>query len=882
MDGLLFLFRQGLLDDLHLTLGGVGTDGLELVLGRDHLAVLRTHALEVDGIEFALGRADAAADALIRIDNAAAAAQAAGRLGADLLFGERHAVVLHGAHLLAVDSNDGTCGLFDLLGRQNDVVLIELLELAGVAVDRQGLALIDEAVDGHRTLTAGRDRVDRVLRAGGAVAADEDVGLVGLERHGVVCDQAAVGRLCRGAGEHIAVDRALANGDQNVGARDGDGLVLVIDRGELAARVADGHAAHELDAGDLAALTEDGLRCPGVVDDDAVSDAGVLLVRNGGHLFVLLEAVHVHAALGQTQSRTRHVDGRVAAADDDHIARELLELAGIDFAQEVEAALNTGEVFAGDVELRRLLQADRDIKRLVALFAQLLDGDVLADFDAAFELHAHLAQHVDLGLDNVLADAEARDAVDEHTAGHGFLLEHDRAVALDGQEVSAGHAGRAAADDGDLLVKFLVRAGVHGRHVTVLSLHVLLGDELLDLVDGQRLVDSAAGAGILAILSADAAADGRERVILLDELERVGIAAVARHLDVALDGDVRRAGGLAGRRAGRPSLDAAVLVAVILVPVILAPLGVVRQLVVRILDGAFLRAELLAEAHSAGRAGLDTLAAGNALLRVALGHVSGGGQVRRVEQLAGAQCVADADSTVADTEDLVLAVDIRDLVDIAAVLGLLEDLHRLFIGDVVAMVRLAAVVGKVADADTPLAFHVAGALAADALLLAAGAHGHTDVALVLLQPVGQVLDRQRLALGRNGLLDRDNMHADAGASGRHHLGDARQRQIRHALEEVCRLREHIRLLGVDHHDLGAAGNEHIQHPALFMVRILAVEVLPMELDQTTLADGLHRFFQIGSVELRVLLRELLDRERHTLFHGQRDIEDIVRHLLIVL
>ena len=416
----------------------------------------------------------------------------------------------------------------------------------------------------------------------------------------------------------------------------------------------------------------------------------------------------------------------------------------------------------------------------------------------------------------------------------------------------------------------------------MLGLHILLGDELFDLVDGQRLVDGAAGAGILAVLSADAAADGRERVVLLDELERVGIAAVARHLDVALDGDVRRAGSLAGRRAGRPGLNAAVLIAVILVPVILAPLGVVRQLMVRILDGAFLGAQLLTEADSAGRAGLDALAAGNALLRVALGNISGSRQVRRIEQLRGAQRIADADSTVADAEDLVLAVDIRDLVDIAAVLGLLEDLHGLFISDVAAVVRLAAVVSEVADADAPLAFHVAGALTADALLLAAGAHGHADVTLVLLQPVGQVLDRQRLALGRNGLFDRDDVHTDAGASGRHHLGDARQRQIRHALEEVGRLREHIRLLGVDHHDLGAAGNEHIQHPALFVVRVLAVEVLPVELNQAALADGLHRFFQIGSVELRVLLRELLDRERHALFHRQGDIEDIVRHLLIVL
>ena len=90
------------------------------------------------------------------------------------------------------------------------------------------------------------------------------------------------------------------------------------------------------------------------------------------------------------------------------------------------------------------------------------------------------------------------------------------------------------------------------------------------------------------------------------------------------------------------------------------------------------------------------------------------------------------------------------------------------------------------------------------------------------------------------------------------------------------------MLGVDHHDLGAAGNEHIQHPALGVVRVLSVEVLPVELDQAALAERLQRLLQIVSVELRVLLRELLDRERHALFHRQGDIEDIVRHLLIVL
>ena len=167
------------------------------------------------------------------------------------------------------------------------------------------------------------------------------------------------------------------------------------------------------------------------------------------------------------------------------------------------------------------------------------------------------------------------DAVYEHAAGNGFLLEHYRAVALDGEEVSAAHAGRACADDGDLLVKLLVSAGDHGRNIAMLGLHILLGDEFLYLVYLKRCIDGAAGACVLAVFAADAAADCREGVILLDELERIGIAAVGCHLDVALDRDVSRACDLAGCGAGGPGLDRAVFVFVIFVPVILAPLRVV-------------------------------------------------------------------------------------------------------------------------------------------------------------------------------------------------------------------------------------------------------------------------------------------------------------------
>ena len=133
-------------------------------------------------------------------------------------------------------------------------------------------------------------------------------------------DEAAVGSLCCRSGENCAVFRALADSNKNVRAGNGDGLVLVINGSKLAACVAHGDAAHKLDAGDLAALAEDGLGRPGIVDNNAVGEACVLLIGNGGHLFVLLKAVHVDAALGQTACCTGNVDSRVAAADDDDVA----------------------------------------------------------------------------------------------------------------------------------------------------------------------------------------------------------------------------------------------------------------------------------------------------------------------------------------------------------------------------------------------------------------------------------------------------------------------------------------------------------------------------------------------------------------------------------
>src|SRR5699024_6038044 len=98
---------------------------------------------------------------------------------------------------------------------------------------------------------------------------------------------------------------------------------------------------------------------------------------------------------------------------------------------------------------------------------------------------------------------------------------------------------RPAAYHGDLVRKRLACLVEHLGDIARLRGELLVGDELLDVVDGYRLVDVAAGAGVLAAAVADAPADRREGVLLLDELQRLQVPALAGELDVALHGDVR-------------------------------------------------------------------------------------------------------------------------------------------------------------------------------------------------------------------------------------------------------------------------------------------------------------------------------------------------------
>ncbi len=139
----------------------------------------------------------------------------------------------------------------------------------------------------------------------------------------------------------------------------------------------------------------------------------------------------------------------------------------------------------------------------------------------------------------VLGDAEA-----QHAARLGLGLEDGGLVAEQRQVAGARQAARAGADDRHLLFEGRLD-GLGQRHVAEGE----VADEALEAGDGDRLLDLAARAVGLALVGADAAADGGERVGLAGHAVGVGEALLGDQRDVALGRGVHGAGALAGRMA---------------------------------------------------------------------------------------------------------------------------------------------------------------------------------------------------------------------------------------------------------------------------------------------------------------------------------------------
>ena len=227
--------------------------------------------METDGVKAAARRADAAADALVRIDDARTAAETAGGLGFDLLLGEACAAVLHRAAQLLVVAGALARRVVKAVDIEKNIFLIELDELPAVAADGEARVRLHKAVQGHGALLAGGDGVDGELLAGVGVAADEDVGLGGLVSQRIGLDGAVGVELHLCSGEQLAPGGVLADAVKDRIRLGGFGPGVVKRGGEAALGIFDGQALAEANGPGMAVLGVDRGLAPAGMDGDAVA-----------------------------------------------------------------------------------------------------------------------------------------------------------------------------------------------------------------------------------------------------------------------------------------------------------------------------------------------------------------------------------------------------------------------------------------------------------------------------------------------------------------------------------------------------------------------------------------------------------------------------------
>jgi hypothetical protein len=72
-------------------------------------------------------------------------------------------------------------------------------------------------------------------------------------------------------------------------------------------------------------------------------------------------------------------------------------------------------------------------------------------------------------------------------------------------------------------------------NVSLIFVQIKGSNELLDLIDSQRLIDSSSCTSILTTSVTYSATDHREWVVKLDELKSIFISALSSHLDISLN-----------------------------------------------------------------------------------------------------------------------------------------------------------------------------------------------------------------------------------------------------------------------------------------------------------------------------------------------------------
>ena len=223
-------------------------------------------------------------------------------------------------------------------------------------------------------------------------------------------------------------------------------------------------------------------------------------------------------------------------------------------------------------------------------------------------------------------------------------------------------------------------------------------------------------------------------------------------------------------------------------------------------------AELLAQLQGVGGTDLHALGAGHALGLVHLRLEVGADGVPGAEHQTHAQTEAGAGAAVADGGAVAHLFDVGDVVHEAVVLGALDDLQRLFLGDPAGTAGADVVLRAFAHLDAHLLGQVAAAVADGGAGGAAGAGRHGE-GVILVQIVAELLIGADAGEILDGALHGDNAHqavavGDQGGHGLH--ADAGV-----LLEGLAHLGMGVQQLLVVHQHLHDAGGEDLHEVHVF-------------------------------------------------------------------
>ena len=402
-----------------------------------------------------------------------------------------------------------------------DVLLLKGLEGGAHHGARHGLRVGDGLHEGGRPAAAVAGGPDVVHARGGAGRA---AAAVDLDARALV--EARLDLLAHGADDGRCRDvDGLARALRATAA----GLVRLAEAHDLASELAVGHADGRQELAQLHALLQRELQ--------------LLLVRRHLLLGAAVGDAHVLHALGAL-GHARGVHGGVACAHDHDVGAQVHGLAGLGGLEELQDV----DLLAGlEAHLAGRPRAGGNHDVGEALVEKRLHA---RDLTAEHGLGAKGEAELDVAVDVVVGDAELGDDVARDAAkGVGALEDRDLG-ARSREEERRGEAGRAAADDGDVLA----RGARDRRHRGGLE----LAQDLVEAAAGRvELVAADARAvglveGALALgaagVRAEVAGDVRQRVLLDDDAQGLRELALVDAGEVGRDVLADGAAGAAGRR----------------------------------------------------------------------------------------------------------------------------------------------------------------------------------------------------------------------------------------------------------------------------------------------------------------------------------------------